>query len=147
MEKKKIHELIIKQQENLIHELTQYLEELNGVADLDENSSLDIDDYSRQNEMMDLVNRTNLQLDRARADLAKLEEYMSIEHDTVYPGSLVETESNWFFVGVSTLPFKADDKQVMGVSIDSPVYTAMYAKKKGDSFSVGGHKYKILSVY
>lgn len=147
MNKKQIHQLIIEQQEHLIHELTQYLEELNGVADLDENSSLDIDDYSRQTESMDMVNRTNVQLEHAKSDLNKLRDYMEIKHESVVPGSLIETELNWFFVGVSTLPFKAEEKQVIGISVDSPVYTAMFSKQKGDSFSVGGHKYKILAVY
>jgi len=148
MDKQKIFNLLIEEQAEVIKELESYIEKLAGVSDLDENAALDIDDYSRQTETMDMVNRTNQQLDKARVNKEKLEEYSAMDHVSVLPGAVVETEVRWYMVGVSILPFRTDDnKEVVGISLETPAYLAMRDKSKGDSITLGDKEYKILNIY
>lgn len=148
MDKQKIFNLLIEEQAEVIKELESYIEKLAGVSDLDENAALDIDDYSRQTETMDMVNRTNQQLDKARVNKEKLEEYSAMDHVKVLPGAVVETEDRWYMVGVSILPFKTDEnKEVVGISLETPAYLAMRDKSKGDSITLGDHESKILNIY
>lgn len=62
-------------------------------------------------------------------------------------GSVVVTNRNTFFVGVSTEQFEVDGKSFIGLSMKSPLYNAMKGKVKGDKFSCKGITYRILDVF
>lgn len=147
MEKEEIYQLIVKQQENAIEELRRYLESIEEVSNLDENSSLDVEDFARQNEAMDMVMRTRMQLEKAANDLEKLNEYIQMEFDEVVVGALVETNSLWLMIGVPVMTSKAGDKNLMGITAESPIYRAMVGKKKGAKVEVNGHEHEIVNVY
>jgi transcription elongation GreA/GreB family factor len=73
---------------------------------------------------------------------------VSQEHQVVANGSLVETETNFFFITVALGKLDLEDnKNYYSISTDAPIYAYLKGKKAGDSFSFNNMNYKILNVY
>jgi len=66
----------------------------------------------------------------------------------VRPGSVVETENNYYFVSVplGELDMESGSK-VYAISTDSPIYKEMEGKKAGDSFSFRDGEVNIVKVW
>jgi hypothetical protein len=147
LRKQEIYKLIVDEQSFRITELESYREKLEGVTDLDENSSRDIDDFSHQNESMELVLRTKYQVEQARETLDLLSIYAETEHSSVLPGALVETDLRWFLIGANLSSFDIEGREIIGISNDSPIYSVMVDKVAGDNFQFADKKYTILNIY
>ncbi len=62
-------------------------------------------------------------------------------------GSVVETDSQDFFVSASLGMIKVNDKNYFAVSAMSPLYKEMAGKSKGDTFTMRDKTYKIKNIY
>jgi hypothetical protein len=51
-----------------------------------------------------------------------------------------------FFLGVATVPFLYDHKQIVGISVSAPIFVNIKGKKIGDSFTFSGHQYNIQEI-
>jgi len=60
---------------------------------------------------------------------------------------LVKTEKFMFFIGVAISPFTFEENQIVGVSIEAPIYHSIRDKKVGDTFQFAGIQDKIIAIY
>jgi len=67
-------------------------------------------------------------------------------HETIRPGSLVETATSSFFISVAFGKIQVNDKTIYAISLASPAGTALKGKKSGENFEINGRKNSIISV-
>lgn len=145
--KEKILQQLIADLEKSVAIFENSIEGLKGLSDLDENSTKDPEDLSNQNVSKDMEMRYNVQLEKARHDLIAVQQLLSRQNDSIAPGSLVETDKKWFFVGISNPAIKIDDKELICFSTSAPVYRLVEGKKPGDSFKLGKDAYRIRNIF
>lgn len=146
MEKSKILRSIRLTLENNVRELENSLEAQRSASDIDEGDTRDPEDFSQQSESRDKVMALQIQLDAARAQLGKLEDLSGKKITTAEAGALVETDRNWFYMGIPLTSMKIDSKELYGVSPDSPAFNEMKGKTTGETFSIGGNVHVIMSI-
>ena len=140
-------ELISQQLENNIKELSISLEDYKTASDMDEGDTVDPEDFSQQSEKKEMQYSMQIQLDNARAGLSRLNEFSGKQFSVAKSGALIETEKNWIFLGLAFPGLKVGDKELLGVSPESPAYTVINGKSKGDSFKLGNNNFTILNIY
>lgn len=131
-------------------------EELNGLkkmfsvyaeaADLDEESTLDPEDYSQQDQSRDSAKNLELRINRTKMSL---DSFINLDFGAkteVEPGALVLTDSLNFFIGITSTLFDYDGKKYIGLNTDAPIYAALQGAKAGDDVVFNGQKYKIKEV-
>jgi len=69
------------------------------------------------------------------------------ENPDIMLGSVVETDTQDFFVSASLGAIKVADKTYFAISALSPLFKAMAGKAKGESFSMRERNYKIKNIY
>ena len=146
MNKKEIIETLIASEENFIEKLSTTLQEYKKASDLDEDATMDRQEMSQANEAKDMQLRMQVQYDKATTDLEVLKSISQDKYDTVVAGSLIETENSFYFVGVSVHSVEVNGKTLYGISSDSPAFTEVFGKTKGDSITLGENKHKIIEL-
>jgi hypothetical protein len=136
MNREEILQIVANHLQNNIDELAKSLENYRAASDLDEGDTKDMEDFSQQSESIDIQRQLQIQLDMATDTLAALTE----------SGELVETNKNWFLMGLSIPAVPIGDKELLGISPESPAFAVINGKTKGDSFKLGTNTYKILSM-
>lgn len=147
MQKTEILQQIREKLEDNIRELTNSLETQRSASNIDEGDTKDPEDFSQQSESRDMEMALQIQLDSAQAQLNRLEEFSGRKSNGTESGALVETDKNWFYMGISFSPMKVGDKELYGVSPDSPAYNSIKGKSSGDRFTIGNNEHRILNVY
>ncbi len=146
MDKNELKKIMISNYENIITELREELATKKGSSDLDENDTLDPEDYSTQtvsNVMVDLLKE---QIAKTEKDLERIKQIDFSAKEEATVGALVTTDMFNFFLGVATVPFLYNNKQIVGVSVNAPIFVNIKGKKAGDSFTFSGHLYTIHTI-
>ena len=146
IDKNALKKVMISNYENIITELREELATKKGSSDLDENDTLDPEDYSTQtvsNVMIDLLKE---QIVKTEKDLERIKQIDFSAKDEATVGALVTTDMFNFFLGVATVPFLYEHKQIVGVSVNAPIFVNIKGKKVGDSFNFSGHQYNIHTI-
>ena len=86
------------------------------------------------------------QIAKTEKDLERIQSIDFSAKDEATVGSLVTTDMFNFFLGVATVPFLYDHKQIVGVSVSAPIFVNIKGKKVGDSFTFSGHQYNIHAI-
>jgi hypothetical protein len=146
MKKSEVIQLIIKQQNKLILDLQQSIQGFNEDADIDEDALKDSEDFSHQSEAGEMKMRMAEQLKTAKLNLSLTQNIEDKPCTKIQSGALVETDKNNFFIGVSTVPLTVDNKNVLGISTQAPIYFKMNNKTVGDTFEMANISYKILAI-
>jgi transcription elongation GreA/GreB family factor len=92
------------------------------------------------NNELDFVNR---ELDEIR----KIENFNDTVHYEVEFGSVVRTDKATFFVSASIERFCVGDDEILGLSVESPLYLAMKGKHAGDVFHYRDTNYLIKEIF
>ena len=145
MDKVKIISAIIEEQQKVINGLKSSAERYKSEADLDEDQTQDPEDYSRQNEAKDMQLRYEKLLLTAQKNWNILEKAKSENYTEIEIGTLIETDKNYIFVGVSVPIFKYAEKDVISVSEDAPIFKTLKSKKIGENLEFGKNIFKIIS--
>ena len=146
IDKNALKKVMISNYENIIAELKEELATKKGSSDLDENDTLDPEDYSTQtvsNVMVDLLKE---QVAKTKKDLERIKQIDFSLKEEAMVGALVTTDMFNFFLGVATVPFLYEHKQIVGVSVSAPIFVNIIGKKVGDTFTFSGHLYTIHSI-
>lgn len=146
IEKKKILQQLIERQQGVVTDLKNSMESYKEAADLDEEGTRDMDDFSQQNVAKESQLRLEQQLGRAQTDLDVLEFYADSKYDSVQAGALVQTDSLWFLVGLSLGSFEEGDMKLEFVSTGSPAFDSLLDKKVNENFTLGKTNYKIKAI-
>ena len=146
IDKNALKKVMISNYEHIIAELKVELATKKGSSDLDENDTLDPEDYSTQtvsNVMVDLLKE---QVAKTKKDLERIQQIDFSLKEEATVGALVTTDMFNFFLGVATVPFLYEHKQIVGVSVSAPIFVNIKGKKVGDTFTFSGHLYTIHSI-
>jgi hypothetical protein len=146
MKREEILSRILDEQNKVIENLQNSVKLYKKESDMDEDDTSDPDDYARQTEAKDMQLRFEKMLNKEKADLTfvlgeKDRTYTEAEH-----GALVETDKNYFFLGVALPAFKYNGKEVFCISPEAPIYPRIKGKKTGDSLELGTNTYRIISI-
>ncbi|HUR29777.1 MAG TPA: hypothetical protein VMZ69_00025 [Saprospiraceae bacterium] len=147
MNKQEVLQRIRESLENNVRELSNTLESQRSASDIDGGDTRDPEDFSQQSESRDKEMAFQIQLDAAQAQLGKLDDFTGKKITGAEPGAIVETDKNLFYLGISVSPMHIGNKELYGVSPDTPAYNAIRGKAKGDTFNVGKHEHTILDIY
>ncbi|MFV0604268.1 MAG: hypothetical protein ACK5NK_00380 [Niabella sp.] len=145
--KEKILNHLLPHLESSISSFQESINELKEIWDIDENSTIDPDDLSQQNESKDMEMRYNLQLQQAKNDLIAVKQLMTSKNDSISLGALIDTDKKYFFIGISNPVIDAGGKELICVSTKAPAYAALEGKKPGDNFQLGKESYTISNIY
>ena len=146
MDKALILSKIIDEHQKVIDSLKASVERYKTASDMDEDNTLDPDDYARQTEAKDMQLRFEQMLKTAKQNLKFLEDAKKENKEEIEAGTLVETDKNYLFVGVSVPAFKFDNKDVISFSEDAPIYKNVKNRKIGDIFEIGKNSFEILKI-
>ena len=136
--------IIIEEQKVVIESLKQSVDRYKTASDLDEESTHDPEDFSQQTQAKDMQLRYEKTLREAEQSLAFLEGELKLTHDKIEKGTLVETDQNFLFVGISVPPFKFENKEVVAFSDHAPVFQNIKGKSKGDKIEVGSKSLQVI---
>ncbi len=146
MKREEILSRILDEQYKVIANLQNSVNLYKKESDKDEDDTSDPDDYARQTEAKDMQLRFEKMLSKEKSDLnfvlgEKDKGYTVAEH-----GALIETDKNYFFLGVALPAFKYNDKEVYCISPEAPVYAKIRGKKEGDSLQLGDRTLEITGI-
>jgi hypothetical protein len=136
--------IIIEEQKVVLDSLKQTVDRYKIASDLDEESTHDPEDFSQQTQAKDMQLRYEKTLKEAEQSLAFLENELNEKHDKIEKGTLIETDKNYLFVGISVPPFKFGNKEMVAFSDHAPAFQNIKGKNKGDTVEVGGKSLKII---
>ena len=145
MNRKAIITKIIEEQNKIVQNLQDSVDRYKTASDLDEESTHDPEDFSQQTQAKDMQLRYEKMLREAKNNLSFLESEATTQHEKIENGTLVETENNFLFVGISVPVFKFKDKEVITFSDQTPVFENIKGRSSGDTIEIGADKVKIKS--
>lgn len=148
MKRTEILNRIIEEQKKVIANMQQTVDRYVNASDLDEDSTIDPDDLSRQVEFKDLQLRFEVLLKEAQDNLALVESELSNEErDRVEGGSILELNNHFIFIGISVPKFTLGTKEVISISTEAPIFQEFKDKKKGDHVQFAGVEDQIITIY
>jgi hypothetical protein len=146
MEKSDIINLISEHLENNINELSKSLEDYRSGSDLDESDTRDMEDFSQQSEQKEMQYQMQIQLDHVQSNLIRLNDLAKGDFSVAKPGAIVDTDKNLFLLGISVPPMPVGDKELIGLSPESPAFGIINGKSAGDHFELGNNTYTIKNI-
>lgn len=147
MKKEEILQLVTRQMEGNIQELNNSLENYQAASDIDEGDTIDLEELSQQSETKEIQRQLQTQRDIAQAGLELLTDFAGAASTSARSGALLETDKNWFLLGISIPAVQVGDKELLGVSPESPAYSVIIGKTKGEKFKLGNNSYTILGIH
>ena len=133
-------------QNQVINDLKERISVVKVAADLDEDETIDLDEFSQQNESNEMNELLLHQLEKAEKDKLRLNSINFREKSEIELGAVVKTDKFSFVVGIATFPFNIDGNQFVGISLEAPIYSMMTGKVTGETFSFANNLYKIVSI-
>ncbi|KIA89305.1 hypothetical protein [Kaistella jeonii] len=146
MNRKNILNKIIQEQNKVIESLQQSVDQYKTASDIDEESTHDSEDFTNQSIAKDMQLRFEKMMTEAVQNLNFLEKEKEIIHTEIENGSLIETDKNFLFIGISVPVFKVESKEVISFSEKAPIFKEIKGKNTGDTVKIGDDALKILSI-
>lgn len=144
--KQTIKDRIIEIEREELQGLKNMFEMYKEAADLDEESTLDPEDFSQQDQSRESARSLETRIGQAKI---ALDSFLNLDFGNktqVEPGALVLTNSLNFFVGISATPFELGGKKYIGINTSAPIYSALEGSKAGDEIEFNEQKYKIQEI-
>lgn len=146
MNRKNILNKIIQEQNKVISSLQQSVDQYKTASDMDEESTHDSEDFTNQSIAKDMQLRFEKMMTEAVQNLNFLEKEIEIIHTEIENGSLIETDKNFLFIGISVPVFSMENKEVLSFSEKAPVFLEIKGKNVGDSVKIGDDTLKIVAI-
>ncbi len=136
------HELDI-----VIADLLEEMDSLHKGVDLDEEDTLDPEDFSHQTEAGDLERSHEQRLNQSREKRERLEKLPIQELSEVGIGAVVETKDHTFFISVASRAFEVNGRTITPLSTQAPLYEELVGSKVGDTITLGEKKEVITRIW
>lgn len=147
MDKTKLKETLLKMQDEFIKELSEKVSTTHSMVDLDEEATIDPEDFSHQYESGEIEELFKVQLRKAKYDRELLNEMNFSSKSEAQDGALVVTDQLNILVGFPATPFDFEGHHIVGISKDAPLYPFLKGKKEGESFNYSGRLFQIQNIY
>jgi len=144
--KEQIRNRIIENEKNELNGLREMHRTHTESADLDEDSSLELDDFAQQDQSRESARSLEARINSAKQALDSFVNLSFLPKSQVEPGALVLTDSLNFYIGISASLFEYEGRKFIGLNTDAPIYAALEGKKAGDEADFNGTIYKILEI-
>lgn len=144
--RKEIIDHLIELKRNEIKKLEESRKIYAESADLDEESSLELDDFSQQNQSTDAARSLQLRIDQEK-DL--LNQFINLRPELVpeiTEGNVVFTDKVNFVIGLAFKDFEWEGKRFVGISTSAPIFEALAGKRKDDTLTFNGIDYTIEEI-
>jgi transcription elongation factor GreA len=146
MDKVELKQHLIEHHEHIIEDLQAEIDSYHTAADLDEDDTMDPEDYAHQSEAQFVERSLTQQLNKTQAELDYLKKLTTKTLDELGPGSLVEFKDRCIYVSVPSLPFEHKNKNILCISMSAPIFNLLKGKSQGDSVKLGKERLEILSI-
>ena len=146
MNKNEIIKSIINEQKVVISTIENSVSRYKNASDIDENDSIDPEDFSHQDEAKEMQLRYEQILVQAKNNLDFLETNKNKETTKIELGSLIETEELYIFIGISLQQFMLNGKNVIAISEEAPIYNSIKEKTIGEKITIGTIENTIISI-
>ena len=115
-------------------------------ADLDEESTLELDDFAQQNSSNDSAINLQNRINKAINDLQDFKELHPELVDEITEGNVVLTDKLNFVIGLSFKDFEWENRKFVGISTEAPIFSALVGKREGDKVEFNGISYTIEEI-
>jgi hypothetical protein len=146
MDKLELVKNIIEEQNKVIQNIKHSVSRYKVASDLDENDSIDPEDFSHQGEAKDMQLRFEQMLIQAKNNLENLKKYSTKESVIIEAGALIETNDFIIFIGISIPQFNFNGKTIITLSEQAPIYKSLKNKKIGDVIKIGALESEIIKI-
>lgn len=147
MKKSEILDLILVKQKQIISNLEQTIAHYHLDSNLDEDDTLDPEDYSHQDEASEMKFRLKEILNKAKTDYNFIQNNLNSVHQSIENGALIKIEENgYIFIGVSIPPFVADNNKIITISEKAPIFSNIKDLLIGDKITIGNKTYTIITI-
>lgn len=92
------------------------------------------------------LDRLALKLHQAKRLLAEAEQLSESRQQRAVTGSLVQTSLGWFYLGVAAAKVSVAGKDVMCISMQSPMAKCLFEAEAGQSLSFRGNDIQVIKV-
>ena len=150
MSKKHIRKEIISHLIDLKSKEIEALEESHKIyadgADLDEESSLELDDFAQQTQSTDSARNLEMRINVAKDNLSFFKNLRPELVDEVTEGNIVFTDKINFVIGLAIKDFDLDGEKFIGISTEAPIFSVLEGKYEGDIVEFNDIKYTIKEI-
>ncbi|NNC82870.1 MAG: hypothetical protein HKN79_04770 [Flavobacteriales bacterium] len=147
LDKNELKAHMLDMQDEIITDLKAEIDSYHQGKDLDEEDTMDPEDFSHQAEAGTIELTLKEQLRKAEADKGVLEKLTTEERTDIRPGTLIELEDRYMYISIATLPFEFNGKQVITLTMDAPIYPLIKNKNVGDSIRLGKESHEIKALH
>jgi hypothetical protein len=144
--RKEIVDHLIELKENEIKALEESYKIFAESADLDEESVLQDDDFSKQDQSNNSAINILHRIELAKENLENFKQAGHLLVDEITNGSVVLTNKINFVIGLAIKDFLYKDEKYVGISMDAPIFTELQFKKEGDTFTFTNTEYTIKEI-
>ncbi len=144
--RKEIIDHLIELKRNEIKKLEESRKIYAESADLDEESSLELDDFSQQNQSTDAARSLQLRIDQEKY---LLNQFINLRPELVpeiTEGNVVFTDKVNFVIGLAFKDFEWEGKRFVGISTSAPIFEALVGKREDDTLTFNGIDYTIEEI-
>lgn len=115
-------------------------------ADLDEESTLELDDFSKQDQSRDSARNVLTRIEKAKENLAKFKNIRPQLVDEITNGNVVLTDKVNFVIGLAFKDFEWKNEKFIGISVEAPIFAELQWKKEGETLVFNQVEYKIKEI-
>lgn len=148
--KERILEACIAQKQSLIDDFEVRMKSLLESEGLGNEEEYDNNELSQKGQASEEVNSLNDALSTANEEMNVLRQLQAgekISYAKAGPGAVVVTNKGIFFISVSIEKFMIDGKNIIALSVKSPLYLAMRGLPKKSKFHYNGKGYTIIDIF
>ena len=114
---------------------------------LDQSEIIDEDDQSHYHSSQVVIQKLDDQIQLHQKHLEILSKLDFSPAETVRPGAVVKINNQLMVVGISKARFEFEDKSLIGISTDAPIYAYIRDKKVGDICKFNNNSIKIQEIH
>lgn len=137
---------LIQLREEEIKNLEETHEMYKDSLDIDEDSSIEVDDLAQQSRSTESAMSIQLRITQAKAELEKFVDLKPELVSGITEGNVVYTNVINLVIGMAFQQFDFNDEKYVGMSVDAPIYKVLEGKKTGDKVVFNEVEYHIEEI-
>ena len=126
--------------------IQQEIETYRAGSDLDEEDTMDPEDFSHQSEAGDMRRNFIAQLEQAEKELAIAQSLPIAKMDSIHAGALVVLDEMNVYISTAGKPIVLDNQSITCISTDAPLFRDLMGKNVGDKVLIGLAEQTIRSI-
>ena len=147
LEKQIIKEELILRQVRIVENLNEEIDYIHTGVDLDEEDTMDPEDFSHQAELGVVESQLQSRMETAKSNLELLKQLSTEEKDEIELGSMIQSKEILIYISIAHPNFEFMGKKIIPISPASPLFLELKEKKTNEEFNLGEDKVIIEKIY